>query len=534
MLSLYTILPSLFKKIKPYVILLFLFFSLLSISYAQISDSEGERLLGIAIPNWLPVLGIVALIGFLLAGIGFMLGKAFSLPKLETWAKSELYEVSASLFLVLILLIAVGVIDNIYVAVTGYTPMHASTNFLDSIANELMDAYLDTIRLGYALGLLSGPPPQYNLVTKIAGDNKGGDTEQPGTKFRLMVIGLDMFTMKIGNPFAGVDVFNSHMGMIQSVSLFALIVSLFSNAILNFVWKIALPVLIPFGLFLNFFTITRKMGRTLIAFGIGLYIFVPLSIIIFQTMYNSAFQPNTAIPHINKPGKVDVFVNTIKWYAIVDFLGHLAIGVISGILNVGTQGPFSYIPFCITSGVSYSSICGIFAPVCAPIFILICDVIKALFNEPASIDLMEKVEAGFNAIRITWISTITGTNVAPYIGTISLPSIVAIPGLLEQAIEVVSSPPVTPAFATLISNYVSAIAQSISNIALLGAYVALNKDLAPYIVDMMLNYLPYILQYVVPFIFLPFIILIVVVTGIRSISPAIGGEVQILGVAELV
>jgi hypothetical protein len=42
------------------------------------------------------------------------------------------------------------------------------------------------------------------------------------------------------------------------------------------------------------------------------------------------------------------------------------------------------------------------------------------------------------------------------------------------------------------------------------------------------------MQYAVPVMLIPFIMIFIVITGIRSLSPAIGGEVQILGVSELI
>jgi hypothetical protein len=65
-------------------------------------------------------------------------------------------------------------------------------------------------------------------------------------------------------------------------------------------------------------------------------------------------------------------------------------------------------------------------------------------------------------------------------------------------------------------------------------YAELNKALATKLSNITLAYTPYIMQYAVPVMLIPFIMIFIVITGIRSLSPAIGGEVQILGVSELI
>jgi hypothetical protein len=52
--------------------------------------------------------------------------------------------------------------------------------------------------------------------------------------------------------------------------------------------------------------------------------------------------------------------------------------------------------------------------------------------------------------------------------------------------------------------------------------------------DVVMDYTPYVMQFIVPIILMPVIIFIIVITAMRSISPAIGGEIQILGVTELI
>jgi hypothetical protein len=48
------------------------------------------------------------------------------------------------------------------------------------------------------------------------------------------------------------------------------------------------------------------------------------------------------------------------------------------------------------------------------------------------------------------------------------------------------------------------------------------------------DYIPHVMSYAVPIILSPIIIAVICISAMRAISPAIGGEVQILGVSELI
>ncbi|MEM3771019.1 MAG: hypothetical protein QXW80_01670, partial [Candidatus Micrarchaeia archaeon] len=90
-------------------------------------------------------------------------------------------------------------------------------------------------------------------------------------------------------------------------------------------------------------------------------------------------------------------------------------------------------------------------------------------------------------------------------------------------------------------NYIMPLLQQLMNfgqyeVSVLTAslYANMNQYLAIKLTNITLAYTPYVMQDAVPALLIPFIIIFTVITGIRSISPAIGGEVQILGVSELI
>ena len=539
---------NLFSKNSKYSICsslkyLSLFIFIFSFSVNAQDLTAGQQQWQQYVPNWFPLFSIAALIGFGVVGISFMLARVFMLPQLESWARNELFEVVSSIFLVLIIIVSLGIIDNIFIAATNKKPIDYSLDFTTSISNELMDRYIDSVKLGIAIGTLSGPPAQY-LGDKdkkqpgqggASGSQPGTGTEGGETKDRVFLVAIEPFKVNY-LPFYAADVFNGHYNLFQSIALMSLGISLFSHAILEFINMIAIPVAVPLGLLLSMFAFSRKMGRTLIAFGVGLYIFVPLSIIIASTMYNSAFKADTSIPHIERPSggnNVDTFADRLLALNFADFIIHLAIGIAGVVIN---KGYLVFIPACSVGATSLSSICGLAAPVCAVAFTVICSLFGSFSDTGQTADIIDKLLLVATVLKIETLSYILG---------------VPISGQMEAIIPVIVSLSLTGTVSALIfhiipsnvltTNYLLPILNQLMNfgtyelsVIQFSLYAELNKALATKLSNIILAYTPYIMQYAVPVMLIPFIMIFIVITGIRSLSSAIGGEVQILGVSELI
>jgi len=541
---------NLFSKNSKYSICsslkyLSLFILILSFSVNAQDLTAGQQQWQQFVPNWFPLFSIAALIGFGIVGISFMLARVFMLPQLESWARNELFEVVSSIFLVLIIIVSLGIIDNIFIAATNKKPIDYSLDFTTSISNELMDRYIDSVKLGIAIGTLTGPPVQYfgdSRADKKQPGQEGASGSQPGTgneggeiTNRVFLVAIEPLKLNY-LPFYAADVFNGHYNLIQSIALMSLGISLLSHAILEFINMIAIPVAVPLGLLLSMFTFSRKMGRTLIAFGVGLYIFVPLSIIIASTMYNSAFKADTSIPHIERPSgsnNVDTFANRLLALNFADFIIHLAIGIAGVVIN---KGYLVFIPTCSVGAAALSSICGLAAPVCAVAFTAICSLFGSFSDTGQTADIIDKLLYVASVLKIETLSYILG---------------VPISGQMEAIVPVIVSLSLTGTVSAFIFhiipsnvltiNYLLPILNQLMNFGVyersvigFSLYAELNKALATKLSNITLAYTPYIMQYAVPVMLIPFIMIFIVITGIRSLSPAIGGEVQILGVSELI
>jgi len=525
---------SLFCSLKYLSLFIFIF----SFSVNAQDLTAGQQQWQQYVPNWFPLFSIAALIGFGIVGISFMLARVFMLPQLESWARNELFEVVSSVFLVLIILISLGVIDNIFIAAVNKKPVDFSLDFTKEITNVLMDKYIESIKLGYAIGTLSGAPAQYLGDTrsdKPQSNNEGKPDFNGGVTKRVFIVGINSLDLNYLTFYAA-DVFNGHFNLIQTIALTSLGISLLSNSILEFVNDIAIPVVIPLGLLLSMFSFSRKMGRTLIAFGVGLYIFVPLSIIIAQTMYYSAFKPDTAVPQIHTPSggnDVNKFADRLIALNIADFLLHLGIGL--G-FAIASKASVVFMPSCITGAGILSSICVLAAPACALAFSAICQLFGSISDTGQVNDTVTILLYALLVIKIESLSLILGVPILNQLDTISATiasmSLVGIVGSL--VFHIIPSNVLT-------INYLLPILKQIMQFGIYEihaitaeVYAQLNMALAVKLTDITLAYTPYIMQYAVPVMLIPFIMIFIVITGIRSLSPAIGGEVQILGVSELI
>ena len=463
-------------------------------TYAQgvQTESAAERTILGVLPSWAPLLAGAFAVGFGLAAIAYMLSAVFRLPELSVWAKSEIGEMVATGIIVAAVLIAVVFADGIFVAATGQTPMDASVSFCDRMIDTSLNIFEKSLKISKAIGIVSGIPPQYNVESSKAsseGDLLGDMKEdaKSGAAVPLLIITLSFFNVHY-QKFYGVSPFLSYFGLVQTSIMSSTALSIVLSVALQFIKETALPVLIPLGVFLCCFAVTRKMGRTLIAFGIGLYFFFPASMMISQMMFNSAYSnnENSYIPPIEEPslrffgeaGSAIFAANYGRMFMTLLMLFPRILGPI----------PWPFVGICP----------GVAAP-CGPFYIACyigCFIGQFFVTWPITADIMEYfgLPIAYGIVDATWLSA--GDVPGALLGQLPIPGV---------------------------GNYAGYQAQAYAD-----------KYAAGALTDIVLSYTPYVLQYAIPAMLMPVVVFVVVITAIRAISPAIGGEVQILGVSELI
>ena len=477
------------------------------LALSGVSYAQAEQALSLQLPSWFPLLAVAVIIGYGIAALAYMLSTVFKAAEMEAWAKTEVAEMTGSLFLVTIILLALGVADQLFFAATGNTPAGTASGFIDESADKLLDAYIDSIWLSTAVGMLTGTPPQYatqgsgpqeDRATKLSDLNRERKEAGLGAVFPIFFLYPKLFDVNYYGYSVG-GVFLGHFGTIQGVALSAVGVALMIGIVLSFILQIAIPVLIPLGMLLGAFTTTRKMGRTLIAFGVGLYLFVPASIIIGNKMFESAYHGSASSPpEIPKPAIVSKFTKDVMAQSVA--MTALRTTVVMALLPKKI-GLLPYQLMCIPECALIAVPCAIMYPACYVMCFQMCFfVVTPLIIYP---NLVTIGEYGANVIMSVDKLTLLGVldyNEDP----------------IAYIYAAAAGAPVVGGVASFLTQYY------------------LDRALAAKLTDVTLDYTPYILQYSIPMMLIPFIMILVVITAIRSLSPAIGGEVQILGVSELV
>jgi len=495
------------------VLLLVLFMFLLAFCTPVFATDSADATAAIleVLPKWMPLLTAALLIGFGLAAVAFALSSVFRLNELGVWAKTEVSEMTASAFLAAIVLIVAGFSDLLFVAATGSTPMQISDSFLQSLIDKSFELFAQSTQITWMVGMLTGIPPQYALPVGVmqSTDNPTTATERYSQMFDKMqssikasglvipflFLSLSMVTFQFYD-YIGTNVFLGHFGLLQSIILGSAGLAIGLKVALGFVEQIALPVLVPLGIFLGALSITRKMGRTMIAIGICLYFFFPASVLMSKLMYEGAYHPGTDIPEISQPASYDELISFAKTQLGVQ-LANLAAGAVM-MMPLAT-GPVPYTLLCFAEATLIAAPCTILFPVCYMAYLVPCvSFFKPMVIWPGLTFL--------NYIFYTAASTMARyATVAQYI-----------------------PPDVTATIA------VAAPVPGLSGMASFTASFYINKRMAELLSNVVLDYTPYVLQYAVPIILMPVIILLIMITAMRSISPAIGGDIQILGLSELI
>jgi len=240
--------------------------------------------------DWEPLAIISLFTSFMLVSIGYMLSKGFHLPKLEAWARTEYREVIFSAIIIFALAFGMVLIDSLNTqfsppAPSSLPPACSAFNnagsvfqsacvYLDSSSDGLLDLY-------YTLLIAD------RYIAKLA------------TFYYNIAVPLWLATATISaSPKGGVSV----LSMMIAAGLDALSTSTFlqmaQKALLQFFFDNSFRWFLPLGIILRTFSLSRKLGATLIAIAIGTYVVYPLALVFASHVYDVVHSPvQVVLPH---------------------------------------------------------------------------------------------------------------------------------------------------------------------------------------------------------------------------------------------
>jgi len=219
--------------------------------------------------HWQPIAISALLISFFIVSLAYMLAEVIRQPVLNAWAKSEYYEVLISAFLLMSVFFFAGLGENIARSFT-FGENHI----------EYGMAYLENVKVLIELELY----PLLLLLDIVVGNFATWNFSLP---FELSALAIIVGT----SPMAGLGLLSGALiFMLDTLGMF-MAVTLAQMEFLHFVDKFALGLLLPLGIVLRTFPLTRKTGSTLIALAITAYFVYPATLAINQEVFDVAFVP---------------------------------------------------------------------------------------------------------------------------------------------------------------------------------------------------------------------------------------------------
>jgi len=543
-------------KIVPKLLLSLLL--LYTLTYAVDANASAVASATFSSPSWVLLLGISFGIGFLLAAIAYMLASAFRLPELLSWAKNEFAEMVGTAVIVAIVLIALAFGDSLFVVAFGGTPMQMSKTFISVVSDKLFTVTEKAMSINVLLSLISGPPPQYmgssstdtisgKLKNQLRSIKSSGNVKYEGFMKGIMFMAMSPLDFSFYAS-QSLNVLFGEFQNLQSTAILALSINLLLDTMLNFINMFAIPVCIPLGVLLCSFTMSRKLGRTLIAMGVVLYFFFPVSMVLTQRMYDTAYKSGKNPGEIAMPTTYDSIEFILKGVAISK-AASFGLGLI--LLKPLATGPeldiATALPKCVFGSTFQAGMNWLTCtPDCAPAFgggLLECktrcsqeDLWQGCLTTCAttgpvgyaacllSCSMGCAPKEAMQKLFSKWPNKVVG-EYSVWSGTSN--AMTYIPILLSGAFSQSET-------AGILLDLAVGFFPGMSGTAAFRASYRMDKVLGDKIADAMGEFIPYTAQYVVPVILMLPIIAIVCITSLRSISPAIGGELQILGITDII
>lgn len=218
------------------------------------------------IGNWLPMASAAVLVTYLISALAFMIGQGFRYDGVVEWAKNEFWEASLSAMMVGLIFFFVVFMTDVSETLVGQNHIDAGQAYIDEASGNLWGVFSS------ALGAIQ----TYAYLS-----NWWGRFFIPIPFFSSYVPPLVFAWLRLGTtlaPFGGYAEVLSGLSPLFTMIWTAVLTLAAEGAMLSFAKMSMLQVFLPLGLACRAFTLTRKMGGTMIALALTLYFVYPLSL----------------------------------------------------------------------------------------------------------------------------------------------------------------------------------------------------------------------------------------------------------------
>ncbi|MEM3555921.1 MAG: hypothetical protein QXF56_04355 [Candidatus Micrarchaeia archaeon] len=212
--------------------------------------------------EWYGITFAVISLMFGFVALAYMVGMGFHLPKLQAWAKDELYQAIASGLLAVLLLSFISTIDATMVSLYGADPFGIVSNYISMLTTSMMSFFIAIVEMDAFFGMLQ------SLVFKAMPTQTG---------FNI-------------NPFVGLAPVTSMLSLGMEAVLGGIGLLLGQGSFLTFI-KTQFQILLPIGIALRAFPFSRPAGGAIIAVFLGFYIFYPFLWVFDKAIYDETIKP---------------------------------------------------------------------------------------------------------------------------------------------------------------------------------------------------------------------------------------------------
>jgi hypothetical protein len=242
--------------------------------------------------NWVKVSLVLVVISILINGLIYMVARTFQITYLESAFKLETREAFFNIILILLFGAFSLFLDN----------MLAAPLLCDHPENCIVNTSVK-----YMDGLLSGAKDEMSALEKSALSKVSGFDGSSNIGGSIGYFGLSVgytYDMQGLNKVKTIE-FDEEIGLYRGAAMSLIIVKVF---LLYFAYYIG-PMLIVFGIMLKSFSVTRRLGSTMLAIGISCSIVLPLTIIAILVANGAVSIPG--VQYMKPAGCPDACMKTV-------------------------------------------------------------------------------------------------------------------------------------------------------------------------------------------------------------------------------
>jgi len=250
---------------------------------------------------------------YLVVGILYMIGTGFGMPGLIAWCKTELFQITATAIMVVLVVFAITGADEISRGLTasGNTAMQDAQDYMQCQGDFMWSTY------------------QYIIITTAPVSILYSST----IHIRPLKMGFSLQPAKFLQPI--MDNVNIAITMLASATWASKLIYL----LLLFAQDTMLKVFLPLGVLFRAFPMTRSIGGAFIAIAIALYIALPAAVLINSVIYEERYGAPCVPGAIATPGSRIMAVGGGWTHYAFDAMGKGTQGITPSVFGkLGTLG----------------------------------------------------------------------------------------------------------------------------------------------------------------------------------------------------